>query len=302
MVVTRPGQATFGEPATRAADVIAAGAVVVRKGRVLLVHRPKYDDWSFPKGKQDPGEHPVTTAVREVIEETGVEIRLGRPVRPQAYLQRDGRTKLVHYWLGYVVGDPDVGRYEPNREIDRVEWVPVEQAESRLTYPRDATVLEDALSQSKRTGVLAVLRHTKARPRKSWRGEDPKRPLAEQGVEQARAVVPLLSAYAVTRVVSSDSVRCLQTVAPYAAEHVLAVHGTPVLAEEHEPAEDVPALVEDLLTSKEPTVLCTHRPVLPAVLDRLGLTLDEPLSPGDLVVVHHRKGEVVAAELHPRDA
>ena len=82
-------------------DVIAAGAVVVRKGAVLLVHRPKYDDWSFPKGKQDPGEDDVVTAVREVAEETGVEVRLGMPLPSTAYVQLDGRTKLVHYWRGH---------------------------------------------------------------------------------------------------------------------------------------------------------------------------------------------------------
>ena len=105
-------------------DVIAAGAVVVRKGAVLLVHRPKYDDWSFPKGKQDPGEDDVVTAVREVAEETGVEVRLGMPLPSTAYVQLDGRTKLVHYWRATVVGDHDVTTYRANDEIDDVAWVP----------------------------------------------------------------------------------------------------------------------------------------------------------------------------------
>ena len=299
MVVTRPAPAqTRG--ATRPPDVMAAGAVVLRKGKVLLVHRPKYDDWSFPKGKQDPGEHQVTTAVREVLEETGVEIRLGRPVRPQAYLQRDGRTKLVNYWRGHVVGDPDVSTYEPNREIDQVTWVPVDEAPALLTYTRDVTVLQDALEQPGRTGVLVLLRHAKAQSRKTWDGDDARRPLTDVGEEQAAALAPLLAAYGVTRVVSSDSTRCVQTVAPYADEQVLALTATPVLAEGR-PAEGVCDLLDDLMSTREATVVCTHRPVLPAALSHLGLELDRPLAPGDLVVAHHRKGTVRVAELHPRE-
>src|SRR6476620_8368046 len=116
-------------PAASGPDVVAAGAVVVRKGRagreVLLVHRPKYDDWSFPKGKQDPGEHVTATAVREVLEESGVEIRLGRPLRPQLYVVNGGRAKQVHDWVGHVVGDEDVSSYAINDEVDEVGWFPV---------------------------------------------------------------------------------------------------------------------------------------------------------------------------------
>src|SRR3954469_10161873 len=91
-------------------DILAAGAVVLRKGRVLLVHRPAYDDWSFPKGKLDPGEHAAVAAVREVGEETGVRVRLGVPLARQSY-PNGGRTKVVDYWIGRVVGDADVSGY-----------------------------------------------------------------------------------------------------------------------------------------------------------------------------------------------
>ncbi len=113
-------------------DVRAAGAVVTRKGGdVLLVHRPKYDDWSFPKGKLDPGEHVVTAAVREVAEETGLDVRLGPALGRQRYRMSNGRWKTVDYWTARVVGSDDVGHYRPNDEIDAVEWVPWKEAERR---------------------------------------------------------------------------------------------------------------------------------------------------------------------------
>ncbi len=114
-------------------EILAAGAVVSRKGpQVLLIHRPKYDDWSFPKGKLDPGEHAVTAAVREVAEETGVDVRLGPPLSDQRYLVGNGtvRPKRVHYWAGRVVGDDDVSTYRPNDEIDDVGWFDLDKARS----------------------------------------------------------------------------------------------------------------------------------------------------------------------------
>src|SRR5690349_1211197 len=95
-------------------DMRSAGVVVFRPGKqVLLVHRPKYDDWSFPKGKLDRGEHPAAAAVREVAEETGLAVRLGVPLGSQRYPISRG-TKSVTYWAGRVVGDDDVSTYAPN--------------------------------------------------------------------------------------------------------------------------------------------------------------------------------------------
>src|SRR5437868_5505689 len=116
---------------SRPDEVRAAGAVVLRNNQVLLVHRPAYDDWSFPKGKLDPGESAPVAAVREVAEETGVRIRLGVPLRTQSYPNGGGRTKVVDYWVGRVVGDHDVSGYLVNDEIDEVCWVGVDKAERR---------------------------------------------------------------------------------------------------------------------------------------------------------------------------
>jgi phosphohistidine phosphatase SixA/ADP-ribose pyrophosphatase YjhB (NUDIX family) len=278
-------------------DVVAAGAVVVHEGAALLVHRPKYDDWSFPKGKQDPGEHYVVTAVREVLEETGVEVRLGRALCTQAYVQLDGRTKVVHYWRGDVIGDPDVSSYVPNAEVDAVEWVPLEAVADRLSYPRDQDVLAEVLAHPKPTTPLVVVRHAKALSRKAWKAHDPLRPLSDDGSAQARAIAPVLAAYGVTRVISSTSIRCIQTVQPYVDEHVLALNATPVLSEEYAEKNALHDLLDGLMADGEPTVICSHRPVLPLLFEHL--SLDPPaLRPAEMLVGHHRKGRVRASELH----
>ncbi len=282
-------------------DVVAAGAVVARKGphgrEVLLVHRPKYDDWSFPKGKQDPGEHVTTTAVREVLEETGVEIRLGLPLRPQLYAVSGGRAKKVHYWVGHVVGDDDVSAYEPNDEVDRLGWFRPREAKERLTYLDDMDLLEQWHGQRRRTSNLVVVRHAKAVKRGDHDGPDPQRPLNDVGHAQAQHLVPLLHAYGTTRVVTSPSTRCAQTVGPYAEEQVVGVTEVAGLSEEEHDEEAVRHLLATALSTPEPTVVCTHRPVLPGLLAQLGVE-EEPLSPAELVVAHHRDGQVVAVERH----
>jgi 8-oxo-(d)GTP phosphatase len=281
-------------------DVRAAGAVVTRKGgEVLLVHRPKYDDWSFPKGKLDPGEHVVTAAVREVAEETGLDVRLGPALARQRYRMSNGRWKSVDYWTARVGGSDDVSRYRPNDEIDAVEWVPWKAAQQRLTYPYDRDTLAEARPLRRRTRALVVLRHAKARSRSAWRKDDRLRPLVRLGETQAQRLVPLLAAFDVTIAHSSSSTRCVQTVVPYAD-----VTGWPLkvydeLSEEDASVESVVDLVDGLLGSDLDSggaVLCTHRPVLPTVLDALQVP-DVSLEPGAMLVVHHRKGAVVATQL-----
>ncbi len=282
-------------------DVVSAGAVVTRKGplgrEVLLVHRPKYDDWSFPKGKQDPGEHVTATAVREVVEESGVEIRLGRPLRPQLYAVSGGRAKKVHYWVGHVLGDHDVSTYAANREIDDVGWFPLPAALERLTYLDDIGLVHQLEEHPQETAALVILRHAAAVKRDSWEGHDPQRPLSEEGHAQAHALSPLLHSYGIARVLTSPSTRCEQTVQPYAREQVLPLVELDFLSEEGFEATRAAALLDGLMSDPEPVVLCTHRPVLPQLLDQLDIT-EEPLAAGELVVCHHRKGRLVATERH----
>ncbi len=280
--------------------IVAAGAVTLRKGpEVLLVHRPKYDDWSFPKGKLDPEEHQTTAAVREVAEESGLDVRLGPPLPDQHYDVRNGRTrpKVVHYWAARVVGGDDVSTYRPNDEVDEVAWVPLDKAPEVLTYRRDRETLTAVEPLRKKTLPLVVLRHGRSEARKAWTGDDRKRPLTGEGEMQAETVVPILGAYGVHRVLSSSSRRCWTTVSPYADVVDVDVEVTNDLSEEDASPRAVERLVNRVLDRREATVLCTHRPVLPHVYAALGVD-DPKLDPGGMLVVHHRRGRVVAVERH----
>ena len=288
----------------RAREVVSAGAVVLGPaGTVLLVHRPRYDDWSFPKGKLDRGEHMTAAAVREVEEETGLRVRLGVPLRSQRYPIRVG-TKLVHYWVGRAVGDGDVGNYEPNAEIDEVAWFPIDKARLRLSYQFDIDTLDEALEHAQKTRALVILRHSQARSRKAWRGNDRERPLLATGKHQAERLVPLLSAYDVRRLVSSSSVRCVQTLEPYAAASGRKLRTDHVLSEEDANAKAIRSMLtreandlNDRPASAGGLVVCTHRPVLPLAFDAVGL--DDPgLAPGEMMVLHVRKGRIRAVERH----
>ena len=278
-------------------DVHAAGAVVARSGKqVLLVHRPKYDDWSFPKGKLDEGEHVTAAGVREVAEETGLDVRLGPPLRAQRYAAGN-RMKTVHYWMGRVIGDDDVSQYQANDEIDEVAWVPFDDAMSLLTYPYDRETLRESMLVRKKTRAFVILRHGQARSRKSWRKNDRLRPLVRTGTLQAQRTVPVLAAYDVSMVATSSSTRCVQSVAPYVDVTGVKPRAFDGLSEEDATDESVREIVHELLDHKAGVVLCTHRPVLPAVFDALGVT-EAKLEPGSMFVVHQRSGKVVATERH----
>ena len=196
-----------------------------------------------------------------------------------------------------MVGDHDVSGYLVNDEIDEVDWVGVDKAQQRLSYRRDRETLGEALGSGKKTRALVVLRHGQARSRKAWHKDDRNRPLLVAGNAQARAVARVLEAYGVTRIVTSSSTRCADTVAPYAERSGWPMTSTDELSEEDATAKSVLRIVDELLHSGEDAVLCTHRPVLPAVYDALGIP-PEPQATGELVVVHHRRGRVRAIERH----
>ncbi|MEA4944943.1 MAG: NUDIX hydrolase [Propionicimonas sp.] len=283
--------------------IAAAGTVVFRtkKGvqQVLLVHRPKYDDWSLPKGKVNPDEYLAACAVRETREETGVRVRLGAPVGRVRYPVSSGQ-KSVDYWHGHAVRN---GRHKPTAEVDETSWIPVDRALSMLTYGDEVPVLERALAQPDTVAVL-VVRHAKAMLRKYWTGRDQARPLDSRGRRQAEALVPLLRAYGVSRVVSSSSTRCVQTLKPYGKAAKIDVEAWTTFSEEQatQNLKAVPSLMKRLVSETlergEPLAICGHRPVLPTMLDALGVPV-RPLQPGAVLIAHLTPdGATASIEFH----
>jgi len=124
-------------------QVRAAGGVVVRDGRIAVVHRPRYDDWSLPKGKLDAGETWEGCALREVEEETGLRCTLGEPLQTARYTDRRGRPKEVRYWRMAV--DEDMG-FTPGDEVDELRWLSPQEAESLLSYLHDRALVREASS------------------------------------------------------------------------------------------------------------------------------------------------------------
>lgn len=286
--------------------VLAAGALVWRRhGRhtqLLMIHRPKYDDWTFPKGKLDRGERLPRTAVRETEEETGVRVRLGVPLASHEYPIRSeaGTVKRVHYWVARATGDDGVDSYVPNREVDGVRWVRLRDAAGLLTYDRDGEVLEGFRRLKDRdwhrARALLMLRHADARSRSRWPGPDDERTLTRAGERQARKAVPTLESYGVRRVVSSDTERCVATALPYADRIGADIVLDHRLSEEGARPKRVRHATYDLLDTRSPVVGVTHRPVLPQMFDALGLDGVDPLAPADVLVVHHHDGDIVATE------
>ena len=257
---------------------------------VLLVHRPRYDDWSWPKGKLDPGEDWAVAAARETVEETGLEVRLGRPLPGARYvmLTRDGEPadKVVRYWAASVTG----GTGALENEIDETAWLEVPEAYGRLDYAHDRDQLRAVIrlhaDGTVDTWPLVVIRHARAVPRSDWAGEDPARPLNDRGRDRARALVPMLTAYGITSVVSSPSARCLDTVLPYAVSAGIEPRTRASLSEEgHEAGPGrAAAHLDRLLRKAEPVAVCSHGPVMAELLDVLAprLALGGPDSVGML--------------------
>ncbi|MFT4136480.1 NUDIX hydrolase [Microbacterium sp.] len=287
--------------------VYAAGGVVWRlvEGRlmILVIHRTAYADVTLPKGKVDPGETLAQTAAREIFEETGIRVALGISVGVSHYRMPNKRQKIVHYWSAEATEEAiRASAFVPNREIAALEWVTPKRALTYLSYPVDVEILESFLTFVD-DGILAtfpvvVLRHTKAKAREGWKGADAARPLTARGARQANAIVGPLRAFGVQRIVSSDAVRCVTTVAPLSAAIGRKVERTPLIGQDawESGSADIRSVVGKRVRARKPAVLCSHRPVLPGILEELALATGtlrgsylesaSALAPGSFSVVH----------------
>lgn len=308
-----------------AGAILAAGAVcwkvVDGEVRILLVHRTQHKDISIPKGKLDPGETLPETAVREIKEETGLDIVLGPSLGSVEYkLPGNGKNKYVHYWAAEV--DPTKAERSPftsNDEIYALEWVSLDKAATRLSYAHDVGLIRRFEKLVKaglaRTVPFIVVRHGKAVPVSNWDGPDSTRPLLHAGLEQARAIAGGLASYGVNTIYSSPASRCVNTIGPVSYLTGANVKIANKVAQDNYDARgELPELfVTKRLRKNEPIIVCSHGPVIPQIVQSLieatgadittGLRRSAALGTGDFSVFHigrTKKGEprLVSVETH----
>jgi len=303
-------------------EIQAAGAVLwrARAGGIetALVHRPRYDDWSFPKGKSMPGEHVLLTAVREVEEETGVRAALGRRLPSQSY-PVEGQPKRVEYWAARPVS---AEQFAPGDEVDDLAWLPLPAARELRSYPRDVSVLDSFTAGPADTAPVILLRHAAAVSKKAWRkaghAGDLARPLSDLGQQQARALAQLLSTFARARVISSAAQRCLDTVTPYAEQAGVPVTLEPAFtvdssAPAHGEAawtetQDARRRIAEAARSRRPVIICAHRQNLAWLLAEacaaVGAPVPDgpPLQRGAFWVLQMAGQRLASAELHQAEA
>ncbi|WP_286274247.1 8-oxo-(d)GTP phosphatase MutT1 [Mycobacterium antarcticum] len=277
---------TKKSPSVAAAKVIAAaGAVLWRPAEdgssggaqplVAVVHRPRYDDWSLPKGKVDPGETEPVTAVREVLEETGYASELGRRLVAVSY-PLDVGVKHVRYWAARALG----GEFVPNEEVDELVWLPAADALKRLQYPDDRKVLRRFAKKPANTRTVLVVRHGTAGSKSRYKGDDRSRPLDKHGRAQAESLVGQLLAFGATDVHAAPRVRCHQTVQPLAEELGVPIHDEPALTEEAYADSHGAARrrMLEIATTNGTPVICSQGKVIPDLIawwcDRDGVRPD----------------------------
>lgn len=259
-VLWRPVEGLTGRPGQRA-------PLDSTEVEVAVIHRPRYDDWSLPKGKVDPGEIEPVTAVREIHEETGFQAQLGRRLLSVSYPIEQG-VKKVRYWTARA--DPSgAGDFTPNNEVDKLLWLPVADAMGKLGYPDDRKVLRRFTKAPVETKTLLLVRHATAGRKSRYRGDDRKRPLDKHGRAQAESLVSVLLAFGATDLHAADRVRCHQTLGPLADELGTSIRDEPTLTEEAY-ADDRKSARHRLLEIAEKSgtrVICSQGKVIPGLVE-----------------------------------
>ncbi|WP_054814351.1 NUDIX hydrolase [Nocardia arizonensis] len=281
------------------ANIHAAGAVVWRHCpddprivEIAVVHRPKYRDWSLPKGKLDPGETPIVAAAREVEEETGLRCRLGRYLGHVTYpVTGHRKLKRVDYWAA----EADGGEFSANSEVDVLTWHRLDRVMDHLSYPMDRQVVRAFSRLPARLRTMLVVRHAKAGRRDRFDGSDDLRPLERAGFAQAEALIPNLLAFGPREVVSANPLRCVQTVRPLAEKMGVDIAVEPLLSERGyaEATERARARALELAAEDTVRVVCSQGRVIPDLLgwwaEKDGLTLPS---------ARNRKGSVWVLSFH----
>lgn len=246
---------------------------------VLLIHRTKQQDVTFPKGKLEPGESMPQAAVRETKEETGLGISLGVSLGTIHYDLPNGGEKVVQYWAAEVSQKVAIASmFKPNREIQALEWVLASEARERLSYEDDRELFDVFLRLAEHdlldTFSVTLLRHAKAEPRSEDFPVDHRRPLSDTGEAQAEALAPILACFKPKRIYSSTALRCLSTVAPLAKLRGKKVKERESLSQDfwdEGDLTDTRKLIGKVVKRGRSVVLCSHRPVLPDLARELML-------------------------------
>ncbi len=281
--------------------ISAAGAVVWRKHKdnfteVAIIHRPKYDDWSFPKGKIEVGESLIACAHREVLEETNLQTEFGPHLGQVEYFTPDG-LKKVTYWSAKVIAEKP---FRANTEVDQLKWIPITKVIEVLTNETDKEIFDKFVKVKFNSKPFILLRHAKAITRDEWQGEDDDRPLSSSGQNQAMRLLSTYQVFNIDQIHSSDAVRCYDTVKSMAKGLDIKLEVSSKLSENTYKKDKEKAFdyVSELIKEDKSILICSHNPILPKMLNKLTkkseIEADEDkLSPADGWVIHRSGKEII---------
>ena len=285
--------------------IVAAGAVVWRKNdkgitEVAIIHRPKYDDYSLPKGKIEANESLISCAYREVFEETNLTTQFGPFLGEVEYFSPDG-LKRVSYWSAKSIGEENI--FKPNNEVDKLIWSPLSKAIDKLTSETDKEIIGRFVNSFYDSQPLILLRHGKAVARSEWPADDDDRALDALGQTQANRLLSIYQVFNLKEIHTSDAIRCYDTVSPMAKSLNMNLIVTGKISESSFKKDKEKAFeyLKEVLKSDKSAILCSHNPVLPKLLAKVSkkndLTPDEDkLQPADAWILHRVGKDVLQVD------